>query len=94
MVVKKRNELAIQRNLAELQRAILNRTTLLGFEDVGGISHIFLKLSYHAFFNDYVAHCIKIFDRNSKSASFGIFIVLMRNLSLNLCDAKRLILPN
>ena len=61
---------AIERNLAELQRAILNRTTLLGFEGAGSISHRFLELAYYAFFNDYVAHCIKVFDRNQQSTSF------------------------
>ena len=65
-----RYERAIQRNLAELQRAILNRTTLLGFEDAGGLGHLFLELAYYAFFNDYVGHCIKVFDRNTRSASF------------------------
>lgn len=68
--MQNRYERAIQRNLAELQRAILNRTTLLGFEAAGGISHLFLKLAYYALFNDYVAHCIKVFDRNQQSASF------------------------
>lgn len=61
---------AIERNLAELQRAILNRTTLLGFEEANSISQLFLKLVYYALFNDYVAHCIKVFDRNRQSASF------------------------
>jgi len=68
--VQSRYERAIQRNLAELQRAIMNRTTLLGLEAAGGISHLFLKLAYYALFNDYVAHCIKVFDRNKQSASF------------------------
>lgn len=65
-----RYDRAIQRNLAELQRAILNRTTLLGLEDAGGISHLFLKLSYFALFNDYIAHCIKVFETGKQAASF------------------------
>jgi AbiU2 len=68
--VQNRYERAIQRNLAELQRAIMNRTTLLGFEAAGEISHLFLQVTYYALFNDYVAHCIKVFDRNKQSASF------------------------
>lgn len=65
-----RYDRAIERNLAELQRAILNRTTLLGLEDAGGISHLFLKLAYLALFNDYIAHCIKVFERGKQAASF------------------------
>ncbi len=64
-----RYERAIERNLAELQRAILNRTTLLGLEDAGG-SHLFLKLTYYALFNDYIAHCIKVFECRKQAASF------------------------
>jgi len=64
-----RYERAIERNLAELQRAILNRTTLLGLEDAG-ISHLFLKLAYYALFNDYIAHCIKVFETRKQAASF------------------------
>src|SRR5712692_7354016 len=61
---------AIERNLAELQRAILNRTTLVGLKEAGGISHLFLKLVYYALFNDYIAHCVKIFERRRGAASF------------------------
>jgi hypothetical protein len=60
---------AIERNLAELQRAILNRTTLVGLEDAG-VSHLFLKLAYYALFSDYVAHCIKVFETRKQAASF------------------------
>lgn len=68
--MRSRYERAIERNLAELQRAILNRTTLLGLEDAGGLSGLFLQLSYYALFNDYVSHCIKVFDRGRQAASF------------------------
>ncbi|MGA2937810.1 MAG: hypothetical protein ABSF52_12000 [Syntrophobacteraceae bacterium] len=67
---------AIERNLAELQRAILNRTTLLGLEDAiksASISHLFLRLTYDALFNDYIAHCIKVFEFHAgrrRAASF------------------------
>lgn len=61
---------AIERNLAELQRAILIRTTLLGFERESGVTSLFLKMSYFALFNDYIAHCIKVFEQSKQSASF------------------------
>ena len=50
--------------------AILNRTTLVGIEDANGVSHLFLKLSYYALFNDYIAHCIKVFEDGKQAASF------------------------
>ena len=68
--MRTRYERAIERNLAELQKAILNRTTLLGFEDAGGLSSIFLQVTYFALFNDYISHCIKVFDRGRQAASF------------------------
>jgi hypothetical protein len=64
-----RDRAAIQRNLAELQRAILNRTTLLALEDAR-VSHLFLTLTYNALFNDYIAHCIKVFENSRQAASF------------------------
>lgn len=70
-----RYERAIGRNLAELQRAILNRTTLLGLEDAG-VSHLFLKLTYYALFNDYIAHCIKVFECCQKSSSPSTIVLL------------------
>ena len=61
---------AIERNLAEMQRAILNRTTLLGIERSKGVGALFLQLAYLALFNDYVARCIKVFEQGKKAASF------------------------
>jgi len=69
-MITSRYQGAIQRCLAELQRALLNRTTLLGLEDANGVSHPFLLLTYYAFFNDYIAHCIKIFEEKTRAASF------------------------
>ena len=66
----KRYTKAIERNLAELQRAILNRTTMLGIEQSRGGTSLFLQVSYFALFNDYVAHCIKVFERSKQAASF------------------------
>ena len=89
-----RYERAIQRNLAELQRAILNRTTLLGFEAAGGISHIFLQLAYYGLFNDYVAHCIKVFDRNKQSASFWYIYRTDEKAVVTYTRRKKLSIPS
>lgn len=61
---------AIERNLAEMQRAILNRTTLLGIERSKDVRALFIQLTYFALFNDYVANCIKVFEQSKKAASF------------------------
>ena len=66
----KRYTKGIERNLAELQRAILNRTTMLGIERSRGVTSLFIQVSYFALFNDYVAHCIKVFERSKQAASF------------------------
>ena len=55
---------AVARNLAEMQRAIVNRTTLVGIEKAGGVFTEFLRVAYFALFNDYVSHCIKVLERN------------------------------
>lgn len=31
---------------------------------------MFLILIYYAFFNDYIAHCIKVFENSPRAASF------------------------
>jgi hypothetical protein len=64
-----RYEAAIERNLAELQRALLKRRAMVAMEGVG-ISNGYLKVIYYALFNDYIAHCIKVFERSSGAASF------------------------
>jgi hypothetical protein len=65
-----RYEAAIERNLAEVQRAVLDRRAMVAMESVGGISNGYLKVIYYALFNDYIAHCIKVFERSSGAASF------------------------
>lgn len=60
---------ALERNLAELQKAILIRTTMLGYEDARYFGHMFLRVSYDALFNAYMAHCLRVFERGS-TASF------------------------
>lgn len=64
-----RYEAALERNLAELQRAIINRRAMVAMESVG-VSNDWLKVIYYALFNDYIAHCIKVFERSAGSASF------------------------
>lgn len=61
---------AIKRNLAELQWAILSRTTLVGIERIGRVHSLFLHTVYTGLFNDYVSHCIKVFERSSRATSF------------------------
>lgn len=65
-----RYDKAIGRNLAELQGAILNRTTMTGIENAGDVTSLFLELCYYALFNDYIAHCIKVFEQGKQAASF------------------------
>ena len=61
----------VVRNLHEVQRAILNRTTLVGLEQAQPFADLFLKLTYFALFNDYIAHAIKVLELNIKrTASF------------------------
>lgn len=64
-----RYQAALERNLAELQRAIINRRAMVAMEGVG-VSNNWLKVIYYALFNDYIAHCIKVFERSSGAASF------------------------
>ncbi|MCA9233021.1 MAG: hypothetical protein KDA57_20410 [Planctomycetales bacterium] len=61
---------AIGRNLAELQWVIIHRTTLQGIEQAKPVYHYFLHSAYTGLFNDYVAHCLKVFDLSIGSASF------------------------
>jgi hypothetical protein len=43
-----RYEAAIERNLAEVQRAVLDRRAMVAMESVGGISNGYLKVIYYA----------------------------------------------
>jgi len=61
---------AVSRNLAELQWAIIHRTTLLGIEKVDNAYSYFLHSTYNGLFNDYIAHCIKVFEQRKGCASF------------------------
>lgn len=61
---------AVGRNLAELQWAIVHRTTLQGISAVPHAHSIFLHSTYTGVFNDYIAHSIKVFERSANTASF------------------------
>jgi hypothetical protein len=61
---------AVARNLAELQRAILNRRVLAALERERAANLGFLRLAYLALFNDYIAHCMKVFEESTRVASF------------------------
>jgi hypothetical protein len=65
-----RYECALRRNLAELQKALLIRETLVGIEKHRYISTVFVRVVQDALQNDYVSHAIKVLDRNSKSSTF------------------------
>ena len=61
---------AIERNLAELQWAIIHRTTMQGIEQAKPVYHYFHHSVYNSLFNDYISHCIKVFERSEQAASF------------------------
>lgn len=65
-----RYERAIERNLAEIERALFDLAAMKAIERSGPISATEVKVLYWALFNDYIAHCIKVLDRSSKAASF------------------------
>ncbi len=68
--VSPRYEKALARNLAELQKVLLIRTTLLGIEDQRYTTKTFTRVIHDALHNDYISHAIKIFERSSKASSF------------------------
>jgi hypothetical protein len=65
-----RYEAAVDRNLAEIQRALLNLELLKAMEAHGGISSNEAKGTYFALFNDYLSHCIKVLEDRGGAASF------------------------
>lgn len=70
MTASSRYKRALARNLAELQKALLIRTTILGIEAHRRKRKIFTRIIHDALHNDYISHAIKVFDRNSQSSSF------------------------
>ena len=67
---KTRYERAIERNLAEIERALFDLAAMRAIEKVKDFSANEVKVLYYALFNDYIAHCIKVLDQNRQSATF------------------------
>lgn len=65
-----RFEKALERNLAELQKALLIRATLLGIEKHRYTTKVFIRVILDSLRNDYISHAIKVFEQSSKAASF------------------------
>lgn len=61
---------ALKRNLSELQKILLIRTTLLGIEAHKHTTKVFIRVINDALHNDYMSHAIKVFEQSSKCASF------------------------
>ncbi len=70
MAAPSRYDKALERNLAELQKALLVRTTLLGMEKHRYTGKCFTRIVQAALHNDHMSHAIKVFEQSSKSASF------------------------
>lgn len=69
-MVPSRYDHALERNLAELQKALLIRETLLAVEKHRYTLKVFTRVVNESLKNDYLSHAIKVFDRNSQSTSF------------------------
>ena len=62
---------ALYRNLNEAGRAILERRAMVGLEKANTYHSMdFIRIAYDAIFNDMIAHAIKLFEDNSRVASF------------------------
>lgn len=70
MAAPSRYDRAVERNLAELQKALLIRATLLGIEKHRYTIKVFTRVIQDALHNDYMSHAIKVFEQSSKAASF------------------------
>lgn len=66
----KRYDKAVRRNLAELQKTLLIRATLVGMEEVESRRHTFNRIVYESLYNDYHAHAMKVLERSSQASSF------------------------
>jgi len=68
---KIRYKAALNRNLNEVGRAILERRAMVGLENADTYHAMdFIRLSYDALFYDMTAHAMKIFEDHPQSASF------------------------
>jgi hypothetical protein len=87
-----RYEAAVERNLAEMQRALLNLELMRGIEAAGPITGNEAIGTYYALFNDYIAHSIKVLENRGDAASFwylyrtqqGPFDAAARELNIDL----------
>ena len=70
MAALSRYDSSLKRNLAELQKALLIRVTLLGIEKHRYITKVFTRVIRESLHNDHMSHAIKVFEQSSKSASF------------------------
>lgn len=70
MTEASRFDSALKRNLAELQKALLIRATLLGIENHRYTRKVFIRVIQDALHNDYMSHAIKVLEQSSKAASF------------------------
>jgi hypothetical protein len=50
--------------------SIIHRTTLQGIAEAKPVYHYFLHSTYTGLFNDYISHCLKVFDLSGQVASF------------------------
>lgn len=70
-MTKSQYQKALERNLFEASKSILERKILIGFEKAGKYSASpFLHIVYQGLFNDMIAHAIKIFEDRGDNASF------------------------
>lgn len=65
-----RYDSALKRNLAELQKVLLIRATLLGIEKHKYTTKVFTRVIRDALHNDHMSHAIKVLEQSSKAASF------------------------
>lgn len=65
-----RYEEALSRNLAELQKALLIRETLIGIEKHRYTAKVFTRVISDALHNDYMSHAMKVFEQSSQASSF------------------------
>jgi hypothetical protein len=78
MAKASRYEKALARNLAELQKALLLRTTLLGLEKHRYTGKDFTRIVRDALHNDHLSHAIKVLIRAVVRLHSGTCIELTR----------------
>jgi hypothetical protein len=89
---------ALERNSAEIQRAMLNLELLKAMEAYGHLSSDEAKVAYYALFNDYVAHCIRVLEDSGGAASFwylyktqqDVFDEAAKSLEVQLSDLREM----